>query len=161
MDATLAPAVFTPGSLYIAGFTQARAPHLALIIPKDNKFGDLVHIRIDRAISDNWKFQHRIQKISGDMFLSSLLRIHDISAGPLTVEQLRDAASTVVVPDHGEFGACSAWVLQVVDELHKRGFVQLSDTAGLAAEIDAFATGSKAYARRDRFPNVAASQYCS
>ena len=155
------PSTFTPGSVYLAGFTQARAPHVALIIPANAQCGDLVHIRIDRNTSPNWAFQHRSQRIEGDMFLSSLLKIHDISAGQVNVGQLHDAASAVPVPEHGEFGACGPWVYAVVRELHKRGLVVLIDAEALEKEFEAFAVGNKAYARRDRFPNVVASQYCS
>lgn len=156
------PADFTPGSLYVAGFTQAStAPHIALIIPTDAQSGGLVHIRIDRATSPNWTYQFRVQRITGDMFLSSLLRIHDASSGQITVDQLQDAASAVAVPEHGEFGACAPWVHAVIQELHNRGLIILSDIAALADEVHAFATGSRAFARRDRFPNVAVSQFCS
>ncbi|KAI0759049.1 hypothetical protein C8Q74DRAFT_1301733 [Fomes fomentarius] len=127
----------------------------------DAQSGELVHIRIDRNTSPNWASQHRSQRIAGDMFLSSLLKIHDISAGQVDVDQLRDAASSVAVPEHGEFGACSSWVYAVVQELHKRGLVVLADAVALEKEFETFATGNRAYARRDRFPNVAISQYCS
>ena len=155
------PTTFTPGSVYLAGFTQARAPHVALIIPTDAQSGELVHIRIDRNTSPNWAYQHRSQKIEGDMFLSSLLKIHDVSASRVEVDQLIDAASAVLVPKHGEFGACCPWAYAVVRELHNRGLVNLGDADALEKEFEAFAVGNRAYARRDRFPNVAVSQHCS
>ncbi|KAL7281785.1 hypothetical protein PYCCODRAFT_757596 [Trametes coccinea BRFM310] len=156
----LAPSSFTPGSLYIAGFTQARAPHVALLISQDARSGDLVHIRIDRTVSPTWQYQHRRQKITGDMFLSSLLKIHDVSAGEITVQQLQDAAGAVPVPDNDHFGECGPWVFKVVEELSNKGLVTLSNAAALQEEFNALAQGSRAFARRDKFPNVAVSQYC-
>ncbi|KAA1477864.1 hypothetical protein DENSPDRAFT_829320 [Dentipellis sp. KUC8613] len=156
------PPSFTPMSLYIAGFTQARSPHIALIIPKNIHLGDLVHIRIDRAKSPTWEYQHRIQKIDSDMFLSSLLKIHDVSgpAGEITLEQLQDTASAIPVPDNDHFGECGPWVFKVVQELHARGLVVLTDIGALEEEFNTLADGSRAFARRDKFPNVAVSKFC-
>ncbi|KAJ7745687.1 hypothetical protein B0H16DRAFT_970735 [Mycena metata] len=155
-----APPEFTIGSLYIAGFAQARAPHVGLIIPTSGKTGCLVHIRIDRATSDKWAYQCRPQPIEGDMFLSSLLKIHDISAGPITLDQLRTAATAVPPPDNDEFGECEAWMAKVVEQLHATNLIACTDVTGLVDEFHAFATGNRAYARRDKFPNVAVSQFC-
>ena len=155
------PSAFTSGSLYIAGFTQAQAPHVALLIPRDAHSGDLVHIHIDRTKSPTWEYQHRVQKIDNDMFLSSLLKIHDVSAGQIAVEQLVNAAAAVSVPRNDTFGECNPWVFKVVQELHKMNLLALNDIDALKAEFDALATSSRAFARRDRFPNVAISQFCS
>lgn len=157
----LPPEILTAGSLYIAGLTQARSPHLALIIPTDTKSGRLVHIRIDRDTSPTWAYQCRTEKIEGNMFLSSLLKIHDVSAGELTIDQLEAVAKTVPVPENDDFGECGPWVLRVIEELHKQGLVVLVDGESLKQEFDTFAGGNMAFARRDRFPNVMASQFCS
>ncbi|KAL4245087.1 hypothetical protein ABKN59_010219 [Abortiporus biennis] len=155
------PSEFTAKSLYIAGFAQARAPHQALIIPSDTQSGTIVHIRIDRATAPTWAYQSRVQKIEGDMFLSSLLKIHDISAGEITVDQLQQAGSVVPVPDNDEFGECGPWVCKVVEKLHEMGLVQLEDIEELRKEFSEFAAGNKAFARRDRFPNVSVSKFCT
>ncbi|KAI0761484.1 hypothetical protein BD413DRAFT_242567 [Trametes elegans] len=157
---SLPPPTFASGSLYIAGFTQARAPHVALLIPKDARIGDLVHIRIDRATSPTWQYQHRAQKISGDMFLSSLLKIHDNSEGQITVDQLKAAASVVPAPNNDTFGECGPWVLKVVEYLDKEGLLTLKNAAALVDEFNTLATSSRGFARRDRFPNVAVSENC-
>ncbi|KAG2121907.1 hypothetical protein DEU56DRAFT_88812 [Suillus clintonianus] len=151
---------FTPGSLYIAGFAQARAPHVGLIIPTSRASGCLVHIRIDRDVSPVWTYQSRVQRIEGDMFISSLLRIKDVSAGPIALEQLQEAAQSVPAPQNDEFGECLPWVLAVVQKLHDMGLVVLKDAEALQVEFVRFAEGNKAYARRDKFPNIAASQFC-
>ena len=161
MSESAVPAAFTPGSLYIAAFTQARAPHVALVLPTNAQSGTLVHIRIDRAMSPNWMYQCRVQKIEGDMFLSSLLKIHDIAAGELTTEDLHQAASTVPPPENDTFGECSRWVYTVVQELDGLKLLVLKDGASLEEEFSTFASNNRAYARRDRFPNVAVSQYCA
>ncbi|EJC99850.1 uncharacterized protein FOMMEDRAFT_160296 [Fomitiporia mediterranea MF3/22] len=153
--------IFTVGSLYIAGFTQARSPHIAFIIPTDTKSGRVVHIRIDHATSPTWAYQCRSEKIEGNMFLSSLLKIHDASKGELTISQLEDVAKTVHVPENDEFGECGPWVFRVVEELHKFGLVVLLDGERLSQEFAAFAGESAEFARRDRFPNVMVSQFCS
>ncbi|KAJ7089727.1 hypothetical protein B0H15DRAFT_907642 [Mycena belliarum] len=151
----------TVGSLYIAGFTQARAPHVGLIVPTDSKTGCLVHIRIDKDKFPNWMHQHRTQAIANDMFLSSLLKIHDVSAGEITPEQLRAAAAEIPAPDNDEFGECGPWVYRVVQQLQNVGLVVCTDLKGMAEEFEAFAAGNRAYARRDRLPNVAVSQFCT
>ncbi|TCD67178.1 hypothetical protein EIP91_000404 [Steccherinum ochraceum] len=172
------PETFSVGSLYIAGFTQAaKEPHKALIIPTDTQSGFLVHIRIDRETSPNWTYQSRKQRIAGEMFLSSLLKIHDIAAGEITVDQLRQAATAVPVPDNDQFGECGPWLFKVIHQLHKSRLVTMqterrgSDEAQdehhiaivlgkLAQEFKDLAEGSRAFARRERFPNVAVSQFC-
>lgn len=155
------PESFTVGSLYIAGFAQARAPHLGLIIPTDSKTGHLIHIRVDRATSPHWAYQCRTEKIEGNMFLSCLLKLHDVAAGEITVSQLQIAAKLVPVPENDNFGECGPWVYRVVEELHNLGLIALVDAQELAKEFNAFAAESKAFARRDRFPNLAVSLYCS
>lgn len=149
---------FSIGSLYLAGFTQARAPHVGIMISTSATEGILVHIRIDRAVSPAWTFQPRVQKIAGDMFLSSLLRI---AVAGITVDQLKSVAQTVHVPENNEFGDCFPWAQAVVQKLHDEGLLQLKGISGLAKEFDDFATGNTAYARRGRFPNVAIFQFCA
>lgn len=158
---SLAPESFSSESLYIAGFVQARAPHVALIIPADTQTGTLVHIRIDHDTSPNWTFQIRTQKIQGDMFLSSLLKIHDVADGHITIQLLREAASAVSVPNRDEFGACLPWVFDVVKELQKMQLLTVENIGALEQEFAAFVAGNRAFARRDRFPNVATSVHCS
>ncbi|EGO04000.1 hypothetical protein SERLA73DRAFT_175718 [Serpula lacrymans var. lacrymans S7.3] len=157
----LPPASFTVGSLYLAGFAQARAPHAGLIIPSRTSSGRLVHIRIDRETSPTWAYQSRAQKIEGDMFFSTLLKLRDVSAGSITVAQLEEAAMSVPAPDNDEFGECLPWVLQVVQTLHDMDLIVLTDIKDLGKEFEEFATGNKAYATRTKFPNVKASQFCT
>ncbi|KAJ7281896.1 hypothetical protein C8J57DRAFT_1123839 [Mycena rebaudengoi] len=156
------PPEFTIGSLYIAGFAQAGAPHVGLIIPTDTKTGCLVHIRIDRDTSPNWVYQCRLnQAIEGDMFLSSLLKIHDVSAGAITLVELRAAAAAVPPPDNDRFGECEPWMSRVVEQLHALNLVVCTDVNQMVEEFHTFATKNRAYARRDKFPNVAVSQFCT
>lgn len=154
MPETLAE--FAPGFLYVAGFAQARAPHLGLIIPTDIESGRLFHIHIDRTISQTWVYQCRTQKIKGDMFLTSLVKV---SENTLPLDQLLEAASAVPAPDNDDFGECGPWVWHVLEKLHERNLIVLQDTNAVAEEVEAFTARNKAYARRDRFPNVAASQF--
>jgi hypothetical protein len=151
---------FTPGSLYIVGFAQARAPHVGLIILTSNVSGCLVHIRIDQDVSPIWTYQCRTQRIEGDMFISSLLRLRDVDTGRITPMRLQEAAQAVPVPQSDEFGECLPWVLAVVRKLHKMELVALTDAEALQDEFARFAEGNKAYARRDKYPNVAVSQFC-
>ncbi|KIY64971.1 hypothetical protein CYLTODRAFT_445648 [Cylindrobasidium torrendii FP15055 ss-10] len=159
--------LYHPGSLYIAGFTQARAPHLGLLLARDDTTGTLWHIRIDRATSPNWQFQRRIQPVTKDMFLSFLLLLSDKDTLESkngdweSVGAAIDAAARAVPPPPNDtFGECGPWVLDVVQVLHDRGIVHVRNREDLASEVDTVATESKAYARRDRFPKVVASEFC-
>ncbi|KAG5353524.1 hypothetical protein J132_10157 [Termitomyces sp. J132] len=148
------------GSLYIIGFAQARAPHAGLLIPTSSSAGCLVHIRIDRAESPNWQYQARAQNVKGDMFCTTLLKLHDLSDGPITTDQLKLYAGSVAVPDNDEFGECLPWVMRVVDKLQEAGLLQGTDLDLLKDEFQAFASGNRAFARRDRCPNVKVSAFC-
>ncbi|KAJ7115940.1 hypothetical protein C8R44DRAFT_739637 [Mycena epipterygia] len=148
---------FSPGSLYLAAFAQAQAPHVGLLIPKSESTGTLVHIRVDRGTSPNWQRQVREQKISGDMFLTSLLRIRDNSVGGITVEQLIASAEKVSVPENDEFGECLPWAMRAVAQLQSDGLLQVDDLSALEKEFREFSEGNRGYARRDKFPNVAIS----
>ncbi|KAH8091772.1 hypothetical protein BXZ70DRAFT_1001900 [Cristinia sonorae] len=156
----LTTAQFAPGALYIAGFAQARAPHVGLIIPFDEASGGLVHIRIDRATSPTWSYQYRVQRITGDMFLTSLLQIRGAVPAAITVEQLCQVASSIPAPSNDVFGECSRWVMKVIQALNDEGLIQVTDIVALEQEFSDFVTGNRAYARRDRFPNVAVSAHC-
>ncbi|KAL6301757.1 hypothetical protein BKA93DRAFT_738199 [Sparassis latifolia] len=151
---------FTHGSLYLAGFTQARAPHAGLIIPSNNASGTLVHIHINHNTCDVWTYQCRVQRIAGDMFMSSLLRLRDVSVGEITAEQLQEAAESIPAPLNDSFGECLPWVLNVVQKLHGMGLLNLMSADGLGREFEEFVVRNQAYARRDRFPNVTVSLYC-
>lgn len=153
------PESYAPGALYIAGFTQARSPHLGLLLAKDTTpaSGTLFHIRIDRATHPNWQFQKRVQPVAGDMFLSSLLCVH---GADLDAAVLEEAARSVPVPDNDEFGECGPWVFGVLQVLAEKSIVELEEVQKLADEVREFAEGSRAYARRDRFPNVKMSEFC-
>jgi len=123
---------FQTGSVYLAGFAQVRAPHIGLLIPINHTAGVLFHIRIDRQVSPSyWARQKRMQKIAGDMFLSSLLKIAD----RIPIERL----------------------------VKKNGLLKMkfSGDESLEKEFQEFVEGNKVYARRDRFPNVAVSKFCS
>ncbi|KAF8582249.1 hypothetical protein K439DRAFT_1647659 [Ramaria rubella] len=152
MSGSQLPSSFNPGSLYIARLYQARSPHAGLIIPTGASSGRLFHIRIDRTTSPVWKFQSRNQKIEGDMFFSTLLKIRDVSDGEVT-EQLENAAASVPAPPNDEFGECLP--------LHEMGVVNLTDAGGLGKEFQDFAAGNTAFATRRRFSNVKAAKSCS
>ena len=155
------PRSFTLGSLYLAGFTQAGAPHAGLIIPTSASTGRLIHIHIDRATSPTWKFQSRDQRIAGEMFLSSLLKLRDLSNGKISIEQLEEAAASLPPPANDKFGECLPWVLRVVRRLSEMGLVNLANVDELGREFEDFAAGNKVYATRQKFPNVKASAFCS
>ncbi|KAF7798612.1 hypothetical protein EIP86_009834 [Pleurotus ostreatoroseus] len=156
-----APEDFTVGSLYLAGLAQARAPHAGLIVPTSITSGTLVHIRIDRDTSPFWAYQSRKQKISGDVFMTTLLKLHDISDGIITKEQLEEAAASVPVPENDTFGECLPWILQVVQKLNEAGLVKLVDVEALGKEFEAFAESNRVFATSTRFPNVRTSEFCS
>jgi len=147
---------YTIGSLYLAGFAQAQAPHIGLMIPTSSSSGTLVHIRIDRDTSPNWARQVRIQKIEGDMFLTSLLKI----GGPIAPEALFEASKEVPVPENDEFGECLPWAMALVEKLDKQGLIRVQSIEELVTELEAFVNGNRAYARRNMCPNVAVSS-CS
>ncbi|KAF8512256.1 hypothetical protein JB92DRAFT_2723839 [Gautieria morchelliformis] len=155
------PQSFTLGSLYLAGFAQAGAPHAGLIIPTSASSGRLVHIRIDRANAPTWTVQSRDQRIAGEMLLSSLLKLRDVSRGEVTIEQLEEAAASVPPPANDEFGECLPWALRTVQKLDEMGLVKLTDADELGKEFETFAVGNKAYATRRKFPNVQVSEFCS
>jgi hypothetical protein len=96
---------YTPGALYLSGFTQVRSPHIGLLLAKDAANGTLFHIQTDRETSPNWQFQRRTQRIEGDMFLSSLLRITKEQLPPDTAEKIiEEIALAVPPPENGDFG---------------------------------------------------------
>ncbi|KAJ7752831.1 hypothetical protein DFH07DRAFT_744697, partial [Mycena maculata] len=149
----------------LAAFAQARAPHVGFLIPTNESTGrlstgTLVHIRIDRQTAPNWQRQVREQKISGDMFLTSLLRIRDSGISGITVHQLVAAAERVSAPDNCEFGECLPWVMRAVAQLGSEGLVHVTDLDALAEEFREVSKGNRDYARRDRFPNTTVSSYC-
>lgn len=155
------PDTFNVGSLYIAAFAQARAPHIALLIPTSTQSSDIVHIRIDRAASPTWAYHTRAEKISGNMFLTSLLKLHDATAQNLDIHKLRSVAATIPAPDNDTFGACSRWVFRVIEELHSQSHIVLKDIRALEEELYAFVERNRDFARRDRFPNVMVSAFCT
>jgi hypothetical protein len=151
---------FTINSLYIAGFSQARAPHLGLLLSTSQREGILYHIYIDREMFPTWQFQRRKQIIDKDMFLSSLLRIHDSSVGIIDDAQMIGATQAIPAPQNDTFGECKPWIYRVVKQLHDSGLLELKDADALSQEVEAHAIGSNDYARRDKFPNVAVSKNC-
>jgi hypothetical protein len=105
--------------------------------------------------------QSRVQKIAGDMFLSSLLKLRDASLGEIPLEALEVAATAVPVPQNDEFGECLPWVLRVVQKLHEMGLLELVDSYQLGQEFTSFAAGNKAFATRTKIPNVKVSKFSS
>ncbi|KAG5642020.1 hypothetical protein DXG03_003767 [Asterophora parasitica] len=146
------------GSLYMAGFAQAGPPHAGLIIVSNDKAGDFVHIRISEGV---WKLDTRQQNIVQSISLTTLLKIHDVSAGAITRAQLQEAAQHVPVPSGGESGECLPWVLRVVERLDAMGLVNLSSSAELGEEFTTFSAGNRSYAQRDKYPNVKTSAHCT
>lgn len=147
---------FSVGSLYLAGFAQVRAPHVGVLIPTSTQSGVLAHIRIDRTVSPKWIRQIRVQNLTNDMFLTSLLKI----GNGVTVERLCQEAEEVPVPDNGEFGECGPWAMQLVGRLIAQGLIRVPNIDALRAEFETFVAGNRSYARRDKFPNVTSSSYC-
>jgi len=95
------------------------------------------------------------------MTLTTLLKIHDVSGGVITPEQLDAAARKAVVNPGAPIGECLEWVMRVVQILHSDGFVKLASVDSLSQEFSNFAAGNRSYATRSKFPNVQASQYCT
>lgn len=152
------PAAFAPGALYLAAFAQAGAPHVGLLVPSSASTGTLLHIRVDRATSPHWQFQARAQRIAGEMALTSLLMLR---TGPIDVGAVRVLVEEQVdVPANDTFGECSKWVWRAVALLVEKGLLSVKDEEALKAEWEEFVKGNAAYARRDRFPNVAVSAFC-
>jgi hypothetical protein len=152
---------FAVGSLYLAAFAQAGAPHAGLIIPIDHSRGDYVHIRMGRE-SLVWELDaDRSQRLEGSLTLTSLLRIRDVAKGAITKAELKDAAQSVEVPPGAEFGECLPWALKVIEVLQEKGLLNLTSSASLAEEFNQFASGNKSHARRDMFPAIKVSEYCS
>jgi hypothetical protein len=73
---------------------------------------------------------------------------------------IEEIALAVPAPENGDFGECAPWVLKLVQALHQEGIVELNDVERLGEEVDSFARGSRAYARRDKLPNLATSKFC-
>ncbi|KAH6913292.1 hypothetical protein BKA70DRAFT_1183155 [Coprinopsis sp. MPI-PUGE-AT-0042] len=151
----------TPGALCIAGFTQARAPHIGLLLVTTEAEGTLFHIHIDRSIQPNWHFQRRREPLAGNMFLSSLMHIRN---DPLSLDDAEDllteAAKSIPPPENDDFGECAPWVFRVLDALATRGVLTVVDREKLEEEVDSFARCSRAFARRDKLPNISVSQFC-
>ena len=143
-----APRSFTLGSLYLASLAQAGASHAGLIIPTSASSGRLVHIHIDRATFPSWAFQSRDQRIAGEMFLPSLLKLRDLSNGEISTEQLEEAAASVPPPPNDEFGKCLPWVLRVVQRLNEMGLITLTNVDELGRESEDFAAENTVYAAR-------------
>ncbi|KAF9446100.1 hypothetical protein P691DRAFT_733905 [Macrolepiota fuliginosa MF-IS2] len=121
----------------------------------------MVHIRIDREKSPNWIYQDRNQNISRDLFMTTLLMVHNVLDGAITKDQLVEVAKSVPVPENDQFGECLPWILRVVERLDAGGFVTLKDAEALRGEFTEFAVGNRAYATSSRFPNVKVSSFCS
>jgi hypothetical protein len=95
------------------------------------------------------------------MFLSSLLRIKEEPLPLDTAEKtIAEIASALPPPDNGEFGECAPWALRLIQALHEKEIVDLEDVEKLGEEVDSFARDSRAYARRDKYPNLATSKFC-
>ncbi|KIJ11130.1 hypothetical protein PAXINDRAFT_177387 [Paxillus involutus ATCC 200175] len=142
---------FTVGSLYIAGFQQSGGgPHAGLILAPNAEEGSIAHIKHQFGA---WSYEFRKQRLQQSMSLSTLLKIHDVSAGAITSDELDEAARSL--------SECLNWTLKVVQVLHSRGLVNLTSVQHLANEFSDFAGGNRNYARRTVFPNVKASANCS
>ncbi|EJD50948.1 hypothetical protein AURDEDRAFT_57500 [Auricularia subglabra TFB-10046 SS5] len=150
------PENFTTSALYIASFAQAGAPCLGLLVPSSAATGALLHIRVDCDTSPHWQFHACAQRISGEMALTSLLRLR----AAVDVAAIREAVAGVDVPANDTFVECSEWVLRAVALLGQTGSLALKDIDGLVEEWEEFVKGNAKYARRDRFPNVAISTLC-
>lgn len=115
---------FQPGALYVVAFAQAIAPHIGLLIPHTEERGVLVHIRVDRATSPHWQYQCRNQRITGEMTMTSLMRLSRRT--DFSVETLRAAAEDEPAPENDAFGECAPWVWRVVQRLADEGHISLA-----------------------------------
>ncbi|KAF8842343.1 hypothetical protein BDN67DRAFT_383805 [Paxillus ammoniavirescens] len=150
---------FTVGSLYIAGFQQSGGvPHAGLILAPTVEEGSIAHIKHQFGA---WSYEFRKQRLQQSMSLSTMLKIHDVSAGAITSKELDEAARSVAIPPPTQLSECLNWTLGVVQVLHSRGLVNLTSVQHLANEFLDFASGNRNYARRTVFPNVKASANCS
>jgi hypothetical protein len=120
--------------------------------------GHIAHIH---AKSGSWAYEFRPQNLSGSVTLSTLLKIHDVSAGAITPEQLDAVARKVEVNSSAPVGECLKWVKGAVEALHSEGLVALGSGDNLLEEFSTFAGGNRAYATSSRFPNVMESQNCT
>ncbi|KAG1766731.1 hypothetical protein EV702DRAFT_950393, partial [Suillus placidus] len=103
-------------------------------------------------------YESRKQNLSQSMSLTvTLLKIHDVSAGAITPEQL-DATVSKAAVVHSGSGECLKWVIRAVEVLHSEGLVDLGSADNLAQGFSTFAAGNRSYATRNKFPNVKASQ---
>jgi hypothetical protein len=91
----------------------------------------------------------------------TLLKIHDISAGAITPEQLDAAASKATVNPDSSTGECLDWVMRAVEALHLEGLVKLVSVDDLAQEFSIFTGGNHSFAKKDKFPNVKTSEKCT
>ncbi|KAG9014405.1 hypothetical protein FRB90_005377 [Tulasnella sp. 427] len=156
----MSDAQFSVGSLYLAGLAQAIAPHAGLIIPSSENKGYFAHIKVDPE-TRVWVRETRTENIRGNMALTTLVKLRDVSAGTITKEQLDKAISLVPAPEGGEFGECLPWVLKVVKILDAEGLLSVKDINDLGMEFGDFAKGNRKYATRAMFPNVITSAHCS
>jgi hypothetical protein len=124
----------------------------------DSNKGHIAHIK---QKSGSWAYEFREQNISESMSLTTLLKIHDVSAGAITAKQLDAAARKAGITPGAPIGECLEWVKRAVQMLHSEGRVEVTSVDKLAEEFSNFASGNRAYAKRNTFPNVKASQYCA
>ena len=149
----------TDGSLYITGFAQAGLPHAGLIIARrEGTYGKHLHIHTKQG---DWAQEFKSFSIESSMSLTTLLKIHDVSAGAITEDQLENAGKVIAVPEGSDGGQCLPWVIEVVKQLHADGLVNLTSASGLADEFVTFATGNRAFARKGKYPNCSTSINCS
>ncbi|KAF4612092.1 hypothetical protein D9613_004104 [Agrocybe pediades] len=152
---------FTLGSLYLAAFAQATSPHIGLIVPVSEGTGHLVHLRMERESMNGWVFEEKTENLSGNIFLTSLLKIHDIHTGNMTIEKLTEVAKKLPVPANDFREECGVWACRLIEELHNSGMVNLTSVRDLRKEIDDFAAGNRQFMQRNKLPNVAVSKWCS
>ncbi|KAG7088070.1 hypothetical protein E1B28_012101 [Marasmius oreades] len=147
------------GSLYLAGFLQAGSPpHVALIIPESEETGFMMHITIKPGV---WTYETMNQRIRGSMTFTTLLKIHDVSAGAITKQELDDIRKEVPPPPGSDSGFCLSWTIEVVQRLHDRRLLSLSSAQNLKQEFSEFAAGNSKFARHNFLPNIAVSNYCA
>jgi len=131
----------TPGSLYIARFAQASAPHVGLIrvIPAALRAASFT------LTATCHPFEHTNAAFSASRATCSPHRY------PYQGHQHVSHQSNVVAGQN-DFWECLPWVLAVGQKSHYMEPGVLDDAESLQHEFMRFAEGNKAHAKRDKFP---------
>ncbi|KAG1849292.1 hypothetical protein DFJ58DRAFT_453490 [Suillus subalutaceus] len=95
---------FTPGSLYIAGFAQARAPHVGLIILTSLRFRSLRSHQASYRPSGRTNAEFSVSRVTCSSHRCSA---SETLAYPITPARLQEAAQAALAPQNDESGSVS------------------------------------------------------